>query len=126
LAYRQRQEAATAAADGHTFSWQVDTMLQSSTNHGATFDAPIQVNQESSDLRFAAVSCCSGLPDLTAFPFLGDYFGLATAGDHVYVAHTEAVDANPGEAATFPPSFHHQRLYVAEITARHQDSEAGR
>jgi hypothetical protein len=115
IAYRQRQEAAGTAADGHTFSTEIDTMLQMSTDHATTFGPPLQVNQQANDVRFAAVSCCAALTDQTAYPFLGDYLGLAVSGKDVYVARTDPIDVNPGEAATFPPSYHHQRLYVADV-----------
>jgi hypothetical protein len=67
LAYRQRQEAADITAA----SWTVHTMLQVSTDHGRTFSAPTQVDQEPTDLRFAADSCCASYTDpSSSVPFL--------------------------------------------------------
>ena len=113
IAYRQRQEA----ADIHAASWQVHTLVQISADHGRSFSAPIQVDQDHTDLRYAATDCCGLTGDSSnAAAFLGDYFGLAATDTDVYVARTDPGAFDTSDPATFPPTFHHQRLYVANVS----------
>ncbi|MDQ6747352.1 MAG: glycoside hydrolase [Candidatus Dormibacteraeota bacterium] len=113
VAYRQRQEAADIALASNF----VDTIYQYSEDGGASFSEPLTVDQYPSDIRFSAISgtassvSCSGQP----CSFLGDYFGIASAGDLVYVSRSEGHRASTAERATFPPTVYHQRDWVAVI-----------
>ena len=100
--YRQRHEVSTAGD-----FWDVDTYVQESTDGGATFTAPLRVNRVRTDIRFGAVS--------RGGTFLGDYDQLAVGGGLTYVVRAEAFSVVPGEPATFPPTVHHQRTYVAVV-----------
>jgi hypothetical protein len=100
--YRQRHEVSTAGD-----FWNVDTYVQESKDGGATFTAPLLVNKVRTDIRFGAVS--------RGGTFLGDYDQLAVGGALTYVVRAEAFSVVPGEPATFPPTVHHQRTYVAVV-----------
>ena len=115
VAFRQLTESPT-------ISREVDTMVTTSHDHATAFDPPTRINAVAGDLDFAAVSAeVEGQPK----PFLGDYFGVAATGSQIYVAHVEALNANDSpdcgttittECASYPPGWHHQRLYVAILT----------
>ena len=105
VAYRQRQENGASGCAG--CSLQVDTMVQASTDHGATFAAPVKVNSVTDDLGYAAVS--------HGGPFLGDYDEMAAAGDCAYITRAEPVQVSSAEAEQIPPVFHHSRVYVALV-----------
>ena len=107
VSYRTRKEAAGETRNGSTFSVRVGTFYQESLDHGDTFTDPISVSTVVSDVRFAAES--------RGGAFLGDYEQLAAAGPYTYVVREEPVRVKPSEAATFPPSFHHQRTWVAVV-----------
>jgi hypothetical protein len=105
VAYRQRQENGASGCTG--CSLQVNTMVQASQDHGATFDVPVKVNGITDDLGYAAVS--------HGGPFLGDYDQMAAAGDCAYVARAEPVQLSASEPEQMPPTVHHSRVYVAAI-----------
>jgi hypothetical protein len=105
VAYRQRQENANTNCAG--CSPQVDTFVQASFDHGATFGAPIKVNSVTDDLGYAAYR--------EGNAFLGDYDQIAAAGDCAYVARAEPLQINPAQSAKFPPIFHHQYIYAGEV-----------
>lgn len=107
VAYRQRRENAYSVPN--YFPSVVDTFYQRSTDHGATFGAPLQLNTLESDMNFGAVS--------RGGVFLGDYDQLAVAPDRVYVVRTEPLNVNPGETEQFTPVYHHQRAWVAVVSA---------
>jgi hypothetical protein len=117
ISYRQRREAEDVAEDGSTFSPRVDTILQVSRDGGRTFTAPLRANIISGDLRFAAVAGENEGTEAgsNAMPFLGDYFQLGVGGRFTYIARAEAVRVSRSEKATFPPTFHHQRIWVAVV-----------
>jgi hypothetical protein len=105
ISYRQRQEAKQEKPDGSSFSERVDTFLVRSTDRGHTFSAPLKLNSVSNNMYFAAQSRGSA--------FLGDYEQVATAGNKTYVARAEPMAVDASEPHTFPPRFHHQRMWVA-------------
>lgn len=105
IAYRVQYEA----AEVEDFSPFVDTFLQRSTDGGETFSAPQRVNSVRTDVRFAAFSRASA--------FLGDYSQVASAGPLTYIVRTEAFQLSRNEPATFPPTVHHQRTWVAVVSA---------
>jgi hypothetical protein len=108
VAYRERQEIEYFIPE--LFAQDIDTMYQESTDGGATFGPPLQVDSVTSDVGFGAVS--------RGGVFLGDYDQLAVAGDITYIARTEAVRTSADEAPVFSPWFHHQRLWVAVVGSR--------
>jgi hypothetical protein len=88
----------------------VDTYYQQSTDHGKTFSKPIKINRGvRTDIRFAAFSRESA--------FLGDYSQIAVTGSWAYVVRTEAYRVSKKDKATWPPSVHHQRAWVAVVDA---------
>jgi hypothetical protein len=104
IAYRQRQEAASAA-DMSDF---VDTYLVQSKDGGKTFSKPLRINKVRADQRFAAFS--------RGGAFWGDYNQLAAAKDGtVYVVRCESYSVRRGEPAEFPPAVHHQFAWVAVV-----------
>ncbi|MDX6224281.1 MAG: hypothetical protein QOE64_657 [Frankiales bacterium] len=102
--YRQRQES--ASVDG--FSNYVDTFVQTSTNHGVSWSAPLKVNQVRSDVRFSAFS--------RGGAFHGDYNQIAASGKYVYVVRCESYSPRKGTKAEFPPAVHHQTTWVAVLS----------
>jgi hypothetical protein len=102
--YRQRQEAASV----DEFSNYVDTYVQSSTNHGTTWSAPLKVNRVRSDVRFAAFS--------RGGAFHGDYNQIAASGKYVYVVRCESTSPRKGAPADFPPAVYHQTTWVAVLS----------
>lgn len=103
IAYRVQYEA----PEGADFSPYVDTFLQTSTDGGETFSAPLKVNSVRTDVRFAAFSRASA--------FLGDYSQVAITGSWTYIVRCEAFALSRREPATFPPTVHHQRTWVALV-----------
>ena len=109
VGYRQRQEAAT----GVLFSRTVDTAVQVSSDHGATFGPPLVIDAPQSDVYHAAFS--------RAGIFEGDYNQLACAGTVCYVARDEAFAAHPGEPAALTPNPDgSQTLVLADSGKGHQ------
>src|SRR4051812_4144299 len=127
VAWRQREEAATEAADGSSFSPHVDTYVAESRDDGATFGAPRKVNLVSSDMGFAAMSLGFGAAGLGStasaavntvdgpLAFLGDFLGVVATDHAAYVVRAEAVRTSASEQATFPARYHHQRVWVATV-----------
>lgn len=105
ISYRVQYEAPEVA----DFSPFVDTSLQRSADGGVTFSAPQQVNSVRTDVRFAAFSRASA--------FLGDYSQVSSAGPFTYIVRTEAFRLSRKEPATFPPTVHHQRTWVAVVSS---------
>ena len=105
VGYRLRQES--AASDGSGSSLQVNTMVQVSRDHGATFGSPMKVNTVVDDVGFAAVS--------HGGPFLGDYDQIAASGGCAYIARAEPIRLTAAEAEQMPPVFHHSRVYVGAV-----------
>jgi hypothetical protein len=105
VAYRQRQEASSAAA----MSDFVDTFLVQSKDGGKTFSKPLRLNKSvRADARFAAFSRAGAM--------WGDYNQLAVAKDGtVYVVRCESYSMKKGEEASFPPAVHHQSTWVAVV-----------
>ncbi len=105
ISYRVQYEAPEVA----DFSPFVDTFLQRSSDGAETFSAPQRVNSVRTDVRFAAFSRASA--------FLGDYSQVASAGRFTYIVRTEAFRLSLDEPATFPPTVHHQRTWVAIVSS---------
>ena len=112
VAYRQRQQG----PDSSKWSWNVDTYLQQGTPSG-TFSAPVRVDSVRTDIRFAATQISQPQATAPAYYqyFLGDYEVMAAAGDTTLIARAEAYPTVKGEAATYPPSNTHQRIWVAAV-----------
>jgi hypothetical protein len=103
VGYLQRREAAKV----NKMSPYVDTYYQQSLDGGKTFSAPLRVNRRHADVRFAAFSRKGA--------FFGDYNQLAAAGPRTYLVSCIAYRTRKTEPATFPPSVHHQRTWVAVV-----------
>ena len=102
--YRQRVEGASVGE----FSNYIDTFVQSSTDHGKTWSAPLKVNRIRSDVRFAAFS--------RGGAFLGDYNQIAASGKYVYVVRCESYSPHKGAKAEFPPAVYNQNTWVAVLS----------
>jgi hypothetical protein len=104
ISYRTQQQDESIAK----FSPYVDTIYQQSTDGGETWSKPLKVNQRvRTDIRFAAFSRVSA--------FLGDYSQVAVGGSWAYIVRAEAYRVSKKEKATFPPTVHHQRIWVAVV-----------
>jgi len=114
VGYRQRREAAAPAADFSNFSQSVETYYVDSRDRGKSFGAPLLVNTVASDMRFGAFD--GGQTNVgQGGVFLGDYDALASSGGITYLVRSEPVRLTGGELATFPPTTHHQRTWVAVV-----------
>lgn len=102
--YRQRVEGASIGE----FSNYIDTFVQSSTDHGKTWSAPLKINRIRTDVRFSAFS--------RGGAFLGDYNQIAASGKYVYVVRCEAYSPRKGAPAEFPPAVHNQTTWVAVLS----------
>jgi hypothetical protein len=104
VAYLVRREAPSVSR----FSPYVHVWYQRSLDGGRTFSAPIRIDiRRRSNVRFAAFS--------RGGAFFGDYDQLAVAGPRTYVATCRAYRIHRREPATFPPTVHHQRTWVAVV-----------
>lgn len=113
VAYRQQQDG--SSPDGSADSRSVDTYLQVSHDHGATFSAPVRVNARSTDLGFAVAKPVVTSPN-GGMPWLADYEEMAAAPGRVYAVRAEALNLHlGGESPQLPPKWHHQRIFVATV-----------
>ncbi|GAC1331479.1 MAG: hypothetical protein NVSMB17_09550 [Candidatus Dormibacteria bacterium] len=114
LGYRQRREAAVPALDFSNFSQSVETFYVESRDGGKSFSTPLTVSRVASDMRFGAFD--GGQTNVgQGGVFLGDYDAMASSGGITYLVRSEPVRATAAELATFPPSTHHQRTWVAVV-----------
>ena len=117
VAYRQRNERPgdPTARSPHGLSPHIDTYYQQSSDHGASWTAPLKANKVTTDVGYAAFS--------RGGAFLGDYNQVATASNGTtYVVHNEALPRTPGEKCncsfTSGNGHQHQFTYVAVIGKR--------
>jgi hypothetical protein len=123
IAYRTRQE--NPSSDASTYSREVDTFYQQSTDGGQHFTRPLRVNAVTGDTGFAAncnlsdpTAACIWLEDFSEMAAAGTGPGEAAhdgAGGVLYIARAEAV-TGPG-IPQIPPLYHHQAIWVATVPA---------
>jgi hypothetical protein len=117
VGYRQRNErvGTPTARSPHGFSPHIDTYYQQSSDHGASWTAPLKANKVTTDVGYAAFS--------RGGAFLGDYNQVAAASNGTtYVVHNEALRRTAGEKCncsfTHGNGHQHQFTYVAVIGKR--------
>jgi len=113
LAYRSRKEADNL----QDFSPSAQTWYQESSDGGATWSPPLQVNTPANNLNYGAFS--------RAGTFEGDYNGIASIGGYSYVVREEAYPGEPpaltpdtstADALTLSGKGHqHQQTWVAVV-----------
>jgi hypothetical protein len=106
--WRQRDESGSAPL----FTDVIDTFYSESSDGGATWSAPLQVNTQPSRPWFGAFS--------RAGTFEGDYDQIATAGGYTYIVRDQGEQLFPGELPPLIKSGSGLALSPSRLDNQHQ------